>query len=252
MVLSGDQVRHRHVVYRTQAAQAGSKRPCQVVCSARSYAHVVCSARPLQVSGYAIPAANLVQRLRLRMDATSLSGSWYEQQWRQLTAPLHEARVPYAAILGEHVLVLGWDSASRWQHLAPAACGAGCPGLHAAASTSQATQLQHPAATHCQGYPAAEPGGPPNAARVPSHPQLPPKPSGNHDGEADLSRREIMALDAATSGGLSLSRAGPARLSGAGNYWVDVLAPGNSTEVAARLWFLDSGNRGCNGSAAGW
>ena len=61
-----------------------------------------------------------------------------------------------------------------------------------------------------------------------------------------------MALDAATSGGLSLSQAGPPGLSGAGNYWVDVLAPGESTEVAARLWFLDSGNRGCNGGAAGW
>ena len=57
--------------------------------------------RLVQVSGYAIPAANLVQRLRLRMNTSSLTGSWYEQQWRQLIAPLHEAGVPYAAVLGE-------------------------------------------------------------------------------------------------------------------------------------------------------
>ena len=66
----------------------------------------------LQVSGYAIPAANLVERVRLRMDAASLSGSWHEQQWRQLTAPLHEAGVPWAAILGEHAalakVAAGW------------------------------------------------------------------------------------------------------------------------------------------------
>lgn len=76
--------------------------------------------------------------------------------------------------------------------------------------------------------------------------------AGNHDGEADLSRRQVVALDAATGNRLSLTKSGPARLSGAGNYWVDVLALGNSSEVAARLWFLDSGNRGCNGGAAGW
>ncbi len=61
-----------------------------------------------------------------------------------------------------------------------------------------------------------------------------------------------MALDAATGGSLSLSQSGPATLSGAGNYWLDVLEPGNSSQVAVRLWFLDSGNRGCNGGAAGW
>lgn len=59
--------------------------------------------RCVQVSGYAIPAANLVERVRLRIDGTSpLSGSWYEQQWRLLIKPLHEAGVPYASILGEY------------------------------------------------------------------------------------------------------------------------------------------------------
>lgn len=75
-------------------------------------------------------------------------------------------------------------------------------------------------------------------------------PAGNHDGEADLNRREVVGLDTATGSNLSLTRAGPPWLSGAGNYWVDVQAPNNS--VAARLWFLDSGNRGCNGGAASW
>lgn len=76
--------------------------------------------------------------------------------------------------------------------------------------------------------------------------------AGNHDGEADLSRQEIVALDAATGGRLSLTQPGPASLGGSGNYWLDVLAPGNSSQPAARIWFLDSGNRGCNGEAAGW
>lgn len=56
---------------------------------------------PLQVSGFAIPAGNPLTQLRLRLDRASLTGSWYEQQWRQLIAPLHEAGVPWAAILGE-------------------------------------------------------------------------------------------------------------------------------------------------------
>lgn len=56
----------------------------------------------MQVSGYAIPAANLVERVRLRLDSSALSGTWYEQQWRLLIKPLHEAGVPYASILGEH------------------------------------------------------------------------------------------------------------------------------------------------------
>lgn len=90
-------------------------------------------------------------------------------------------------------------------------------------------------------------GGPPSASR--GHTR---RPAGNHDGEADLARHEIVALDAATGGGLSLTQPGPASLGGTGNYWLDVLAPGSSNETALRLWFLDSGNRGCNGSAAGW
>ena len=75
---------------------------------------------------------------------------------------------------------------------------------------------------------------------------------GNHDGEADLGRRQIAELDAATGRGLSLTQPGPAHLRGAGNYWLDVLEPGEGTAVAARIWMLDSGNRGCGTQAQGW
>lgn len=59
-------------------------------------------------------------------------------------------------------------------------------------------------------------------------------------------------MDAATGVGLSLTRPGPAGLPGAGAYWIDVLGPGTSRDVAARIWMVDSGNRGCDGTASGW
>lgn len=69
--------------------------------------------------------------------------------------------------------------------------------------------------------------------------------------QADLGRRAIAELDAGTGVGLALTRPGPAHLPGGANYWVDVLAPGNSTAAAARIWSLDSGNRGCGRMASG-
>lgn len=73
-----------------------------------------------------------------------------------------------------------------------------------------------------------------------------------HPLQGDLGRRAITELDAATGGGLALTQPGPAHLPGGGGYWVDVLAPSNSTAVAARVWALDSGNRGCGRLAYGW
>ncbi|KAL4420875.1 hypothetical protein ABPG77_002834 [Micractinium sp. CCAP 211/92] len=74
---------------------------------------------------------------------------------------------------------------------------------------------------------------------------------GNHDGEANLSRREIIELDQQLGGNLTLTLPGPRYLFGSGNYFLDVL---NATgeEVAARMWFLDSGSLGCEGLRDGW
>lgn len=73
---------------------------------------------------------------------------------------------------------------------------------------------------------------------------------GNHDGEADLSRRDIVELDMRTSN-LTLTQQGPHRLTGAGNYYLDVLSS-DGEQVAARLWMLDSNNRGCEHVRHGW
>lgn len=171
-----------------------------------------------QVSGYDFPAANLAARLSLRLDGSSLTGSWYERQWARLIQPLHEAGtgagVPYASILG----ALLFSCLVLSHHL-----GAG-------------STLAFP----------------PLILAPSSQPLLPPL-AGNHDGEADLSRREIVELDVATGRGLSLTRLGNASLAGAGNYWLDVAGPEEGgTQPVARIWMLDSGNRGCGNVAWGW
>ncbi len=74
---------------------------------------------------------------------------------------------------------------------------------------------------------------------------------GNHDGEADLSHREIINLDISTGGNLSLTQQGPANVSGAGNYYLDIYDTSGKA-VAARVWLLDSNNRGCQHTRAGW
>lgn len=74
---------------------------------------------------------------------------------------------------------------------------------------------------------------------------------GNHDGEADLSRRQVVELGGAAGGGLSLTQPGPSHLTGAGNYYLDV-CDAQGQQVAARIWMLDSGNRGCGRLAWGW
>lgn len=125
------------------------------------------------VSGFAFPAHDLAGRAARWLNGVSVTGSWWEERWRILTAPLRQAGVPWASILG------------------------------------------------------------------------------NHDGEGDLSRRQIAELDVATGGGLSMTQPGPPDLAGAANYWLDVLEPEGST-VAARIWMLDSGNRGCGRLASGW
>ncbi|KAI3429468.1 hypothetical protein D9Q98_005560 [Chlorella vulgaris] len=84
---------------------------------------------------------------------------------------------------------------------------------------------------------------------------------GNHDAEAELSRRQIVDLDLRTGAPLSLTRQGPQQATGATNYHLDILGPagaraargGDGTEdPAARVWLLDSGERTCPPLMFGW
>lgn len=74
---------------------------------------------------------------------------------------------------------------------------------------------------------------------------------GNHDDEADLNRRQIVELDNTIGGNLSLTQNGPMNITGATNYFIDVRAYGES-RAAARLWFLDSMDRGCENVTSSW
>lgn len=84
---------------------------------------------------------------------------------------------------------------------------------------------------------------------------------GNHDDEADLERREILALERHTDAvNVSCTHEGPGNLTGVSNYWLDVLESGGGGEggdgdeggrAAARLYFLDSMDRGCR-EVPGW
>ena len=69
---------------------------------------------------------------------------------------------------------------------------------------------------------------------------------GNHDGEADLGRRQIMALVGHQSN-VSISQTDPAGTS----YFLDIYDP-DGVVLAARIWMLDSNDRGCGQLRAGW
>ena len=95
-------------------------------------------------------------------------------------------------------------------------------------------------------------------AEDPHNPALPLPTCLCCSAEGALSRRQILDLDIATGGDLSLSQRGPSSVTGAGNYWLDVHAPhppgggGGSTDVAARVWLLDSMDRYCPPVMFGW
>ncbi|KAL4444638.1 hypothetical protein ABPG77_002455 [Micractinium sp. CCAP 211/92] len=77
---------------------------------------------------------------------------------------------------------------------------------------------------------------------------------GNHDAEAELTRRQIVDLAVRTQGVYGLTRQGPAAASGASNYWLDIhpAAGGGADAPAARVWLLDSGDRYCPPLMYGW
>ncbi|CAD7696717.1 unnamed protein product [Ostreobium quekettii] len=75
---------------------------------------------------------------------------------------------------------------------------------------------------------------------------------GNHDDEADLTRREIVELDMATGANLSYTCQGPTMITGATNYWLDIADNDHSDVSAGRLWFFDSMDMGCKGKDYSW
>jgi len=73
---------------------------------------------------------------------------------------------------------------------------------------------------------------------------------GNHDSEADLSKREIIAQEMTNP--LSLTQLGPSGIQGASNYYLPVLeSDAQSNTAAAVLYLFDSGHEDCLG-VKGW
>ena len=68
---------------------------------------------------------------------------------------------------------------------------------------------------------------------------------GNHDAEANLSRREVIAMDRENP--LSLTSLSSETTGGASNFVVPVYSSENPSEVAMNLWFFDSEDYNCYG-----
>jgi len=73
---------------------------------------------------------------------------------------------------------------------------------------------------------------------------------GNHDSEADLTRREIMQLDMTHP--YSVSQLSEEGMSGASTYSIPVYSSINHSKAAANLWIFDSGSEGCDGVNEGY
>lgn len=69
--------------------------------------------------------------------------------------------------------------------------------------------------------------------------------AGNHDSQGDITREEVSEVD--RSYNLSLTKPNAANISHSFNYWLPVYNS-NGTEIAFRLWFIDSGDEGCLGT----
>jgi hypothetical protein len=78
---------------------------------------------------------------------------------------------------------------------------------------------------------------------------------------APICRSQIMEYDKHHGYPLSHSRPGPHNITGGANYFVDVYNTGNCDSlqegrggghVAARIWILDSGDRGCMETEKSW
>ena len=68
---------------------------------------------------------------------------------------------------------------------------------------------------------------------------------GNHDGEGELSRKEVIELDMTNE--YSLTQLSPPDISGYSNYVLPVYKSAFSDEVVMNIWFFDSGDYSCYG-----
>ena len=72
---------------------------------------------------------------------------------------------------------------------------------------------------------------------------------GNHDDEGDLTRRQIVKLDATNEYSLRSESVG---ISGTANFRLPVYSSQNSSQLNAHLWVLDSGSYGCEDVEGGY
>jgi len=72
---------------------------------------------------------------------------------------------------------------------------------------------------------------------------------GNHDGEADLTRREVVEVDVKNP--YSFTQMAPEGVDGASNFVVPVYSSKDPEEVVMNLWFFDSNRNNCL-NVEGW
>ena len=78
--------------------------------------------------------------------------------------------------------------------------------------------------------------------------------TGNHDPEGDLNQKQIAALDVKVGGSVTLTKVGPANITGGTNYYLPVYNYQESAPSvpATSLWVFDSNQYTCNGNSSGW
>lgn len=66
---------------------------------------------------------------------------------------------------------------------------------------------------------------------------------GNHDGEGELTRDEVIQMDMNNFN--SLTQKSPSGISGISNFVIPVYSSTNSSDVVMNIWFFDSGDYDC-------
>jgi len=73
---------------------------------------------------------------------------------------------------------------------------------------------------------------------------------GNHDAQADLSRKEVAALDQTHE--YSLLQQGPEDITGVTNFVRQLYSSKDDSKVVMNFWMMDTNMEGCNGIKTGW
>ncbi len=73
---------------------------------------------------------------------------------------------------------------------------------------------------------------------------------GNHDAQADLTRREVGDLDATHP--YSLFQQGPANITGVSNFVRQLYSFNDPSKVVTNFWIMDSNMKGCGVWRRGW